>query len=290
MGTGFAEAPLAVFTTLAPMGAAAFIVLLAAALKGAYAGDAARRIDRMTVLPVAVILAGFVGAFFHLASPLNAIYVLDGIGRSPLTNEVVVGCAVFALAVVYWALALAGKLSGAARTGFLAVLSVAAVAFAAFCGMAYLMDTIPGWNQPGTVVQMLGYALLGGAVLGCLVLAAAKAELPAGFGAIPTAVAAAGLALGALGFGMQIAACGGIYTVWGPIAEQVPAIWGLFAAFVVGGLAACALTAVGVRKPSAGQQAAARTAVLANPALMAVALAVVAVVVFFARIGFYGLS
>ena len=284
MGAGFAEAPLAVFTTLAPMGAAAFIVLLIAQMKGVYAGasagdaagDAGRRIDRLTLVPVIVVLLGFVGAFFHLANPLAALGVIDGIGRSPLSNEVTVGGVFVVAAVVYAVLAWAGKLAGGARTGALAVVSVLAAVFAVFCGMAYLMDTIPAWNQPSTVVQMLGFALLGGAALGTLVLALAKVDVAAV--RMPVFVMAiAGLVLAAVGFGMQIVACGSIYTIWGAAVDAVPAAWIVFGALLVGGAAACGLLFAALKRQPA------------NVVLAACAVALVAVVVFLARIVFYGL-
>lgn len=286
MGTGFAEAPLAMFTTLAPMGAAAFIVLLIAQMKGVYAGAAAgaaagaddtgRRIDKLTLLPVVVVLLGFVGAFFHLANPLAALGVIDGIGRSPLSNEVTVGGIFVVVAIVYAVLAWAGKLGGGARTGALAVVSVLAVVFAVFCGLAYLMDTIPAWNQPSTVVQMLGFALLGGAALGTFVLALAKADVAAV--RMPVLVMAiAGLVLAAAGFAMQLVACGSIYTIWGAAIDAVPAAWVVFGALLVGGAVACGLLFVELKRQPA------------NVALAVCAVVLVAVVVFLARIVFYGL-
>lgn len=286
MGTGFAEAPLAVFTTLAPMGAAAFIVLLLAQMKGIYAGaasgsagsagDAGRRIDKLTLIPVVVVLLGFVGAFFHLANPLAAFGVVDGIGRSPLSNEVLAGGVFVAVAIVYAVLAWTGKFAGSARTAALAVVSVLAVVFAVFCGLAYMMDTIPAWNQPSTVAQMLGFALLGGALLGALVLAVAKADVASV--RMPVLVmAVVGLVLAVAGFGMQIAACGGIYTIWGSAADAVPAAWIVFGALLVGGVAACALLFAALKRQPA------------NVTLAAVAVAIFVVTVFLARIVFYGL-
>ncbi len=93
MGTGFSEAALAVFTTLAPMGAASFIALLFAFAIGKPDEQTAKRIDRWTVLPVVVLALGFAAAFFHLANPAHAFLVFAGIGTSPLSNEVIAGVA-----------------------------------------------------------------------------------------------------------------------------------------------------------------------------------------------------
>ena len=102
MGTGFEHTALAVFTTLAPMGAGAFIALAYAFFVGAPDDAAAKRLDRWTALPLVVLAVGFLGAFMHLASPLNAFGVFTGVGSSPLSNEILVGVAFAALAVVYW--------------------------------------------------------------------------------------------------------------------------------------------------------------------------------------------
>lgn len=171
MEAAFAELPLALFTTLAPMGAGAFIALALAFLTTSFTDEQLKKIDRMTLIPLVVVLVGFAASFLHLASPLHAAGVFAGVGSSPLSNEILVGSLFVVLAVVYVIVALAGKLKGAARKGFAAVVAVAAIAFACFTGMAYMMETIASWNSPLVIVQMLGFALVGGLPLGTLVLA-----------------------------------------------------------------------------------------------------------------------
>lgn len=276
MGNGFEHAALAVFTTLAPMGAAAFIALAYAFIAGKPDEAAAKRLDRWTALPLAVLAVGFLGAFMHLASPLNAFGVFAGVGSSPLSNEIVVGVAFALLGIVYWALALAGKLSGGARTGLLVVLSVLAIVFAAFCGFAYMMYTIPTWNTPLSAVQMVGYALSGGTVLGFCTVGLAKVGLPKGAGTVALVLTLAGVAIGAVGFGAQIAGLDAIRNIWGSAAGLVPAIWGMLVAFAGCGAVAAVLAYVASKRGFA-------------PAFMVTACVIVAVGVFVARIGFYGL-
>lgn len=276
MGSGFEHAALAVFTTLAPMGAGAFIALAYAFIAGSLDEASAKRLDRWTALPLAVLAAGFVGAFMHLASPLNAFGVFAGVGSSPLSNEILVGVAFALVALVYWALALTGKLGAGARKALLVALAALAVVFAAFCGLAYLMYTIPTWNTPLSVVQMLGYMLAGGTVLGFCTVGLARVELPKSAGTVALTLAAAGVLVGAVGFGAQIAGLGSIRNIWTSADQLVPAIWLLLAAFVGCGAVGAALTFVASKKAFA-------------PALMAIACVVVAVGIFVARIGFYGL-
>ena len=176
MEAAFAEMPLALFTTLAPIGAGAFIALAAAFCAGSMTEEQSRATFKMTTIPVVVLLVGFAASFFHLASPLNAPSVLAGIGRSPLSNEIAVGSIFVIAALVFWILGLLGKLGEGARKGFAVVVAVLAVVFAVFTGMAYMMGTIVSWNTPLTSIEILGAALLGGALLGSGVLALAKAD------------------------------------------------------------------------------------------------------------------
>ena len=156
-----AELPLALFTTLAPIGAGAFIALAVAFFTTKFSDEQLKKIDRMTTIPVVVLVAGFICAFFHLASPMHAFGVFAGLGASPLSNELLAGVVFAVLAIVYWIVALAGKLGEGARKGFSAVVAVMAVAFACFTGAAYMMETIVSWNTPMVPVAVLGFSLLG---------------------------------------------------------------------------------------------------------------------------------
>ena len=164
------ELPLALFTTLAPMGAGAFVALACALFTTTFSDEQLKKIDRFMAIPLIVVLVGFVASFFHLASPLHAPLVFAGVGSSPLSNEIVAGCIFTVLAVVYWIMGVTGKLPASARKGFAAVVAVAAIVFACFTGLAYVMDTIASWNSPLVPVQFAGFALTGGMALGALVL------------------------------------------------------------------------------------------------------------------------
>lgn len=208
-----AELPLALFTTLAPIGAGAFIALAVAFFTTKFSDEQLKKIDRMTTIPVAVLVAGFICAFFHLANPMHAFGVFAGVGSSPLSNELVAGVVFAVLAIVYWIVALAGKLGEGARKGFAAVVAVVAVVFACFTGAAYMMDTIASWNTPMVPVAMLGFSLLGGVCLGVLVLALAGALEDAakgGFKMAALAVLVVGLVLGVAGLLVQVMGVSGM--------------------------------------------------------------------------------
>ena len=206
-----AEMPLALFTTLAPVGAGAFIALAVAFFTTKFSDEQLKKIDRMTTIPVVVLVAGFICAFFHLASPMHAFGVFAGLGASPLSNELLAGVVFAVLAIVYWIVALAGKLG--ARKGFAAVVAVMAVVFACFTGAAYMMETIASWNTPMVPVAVLGFSLLGGICLGVLVLALSGALEDAakgGFKMAALAVLIVGLVLGVAGLLVQVMSVSGM--------------------------------------------------------------------------------
>ena len=208
-----AELPLALFTTLAPIGAGAFIALALAFFTTKFPDEQLKKIDRMTTIPVVVLVAGFICAFFHLASPMHAFGVFAGLGASPLSNELLAGVVFAVLAIVYWIVALAGKLGEGARKGFAAVVAVMAIVFACFTGAAYMMETIVSWNTPMVPVAVLGFSLLGGVSLGVLVLALSGALEDAakgGFKMAALAVLVVGLVLGVAGLLVQVMSVSGM--------------------------------------------------------------------------------
>lgn len=208
-----AELPLALFTTLAPIGAGAFIALAVAFFTTKFSDEQLKKIDRMTTIPVVVLVAGFICAFFHLASPMHAFGVFAGLGASPLSNELLAGVVFAVLAIVYWIVAFAGKLGEGARKGFAAVVAVMAIVFACFTGAAYMMETIVSWNTPMVPVAVLGFSLLGGVSLGVLVLALSGALEDAakgGFKMAALAVLVVGLVLGVVGLLVQVMSVSGM--------------------------------------------------------------------------------
>lgn len=264
MEAAFAELPLALFTTLAPAGAGAFIALACAFLTSSFSDEQLKKIDRMTLVPFIVVLVGFACSFFHLASPLHAVGVFAGTGTSPLSNEIVAGCVFVVVALVYVALALAGKLSGGARKGFACVVAVVAVVFACFTGMAYMMDTIASWNTPLLPLEVLGFCLVGGAAFGALVLGLAGSFGPVLAGSGKTALLAVGVVgavLGACAAGAQIGGVSGMANALVSGADLVAAAMPALVAGIVVVLAAAGLLFAALR--GAGSTALAGAAVAA---------------------------
>lgn len=178
---GFARAleeiTLVLFTTLAPSGAVAFMIMAVyvLALRRRRADEAlVRRIEAFLVAPVVVTMVGLIASATHLGNPANALYVFSGVGRSPLSNEVVGACAFLGIAGVYWLYSFSLKPRTAFHKVWLAVAVLSGAAFVTAVGFAYRAETIQSWNTPFTPISIWGNALAGGPLLAMTVLAWAK--------------------------------------------------------------------------------------------------------------------
>lgn len=165
MTSGFDGLSLAVFTSLAPAGVVAFLSLAIARL-GAHDHAAAVRIDRMISLPFAVVLVGFIASATHLGTPANALHVFSGVGRSPLSNEVLAAVVFLLLVGSYWMMAFKERFPDAVAKPWLVL--------ACLAGIAYDVTTVPTWSTPYTPANLALSALLAGPVLGALFLQIAR--------------------------------------------------------------------------------------------------------------------
>ena len=217
MEAAFAELPLALFSTLAPLGAGAFVVLALALIMGKFTPEQLKKIDQMTLIPLAVVILGFICAFFHLASPLNSMGVFAGTGSSPLSNELVAGVVFAVVTIVYCILALSGKLDKGVRKPFAAVVAVLAIVFCAFVGMAYLMPTIPSWNTPLLPFEIICFALVGGGALAALSLGLAKTFSIACESNFKIAIMALALIGGIVGAALVVVHTNSVNDLWNPL-------------------------------------------------------------------------
>ena len=58
MGAALQDLPLAIFSTLAPIGAGAFIALFIAFLKRDYTSEELKKVDTFTIVPILVAVVG----------------------------------------------------------------------------------------------------------------------------------------------------------------------------------------------------------------------------------------
>ena len=159
------EITLVLFTTLAPSGAVAYLLMSLPVLSGRAAGDTARRLNQLTCLPLLVAMVGLVASATHLGNPANALYVFTGVGRSPLSTEVFAAVIFLALAGVYWLYSFAEHPRVGLQRGLLAAIDVAIVAFVSSVAFAYNVDTIVTWSLPLVPASLILNALFGGPLL-----------------------------------------------------------------------------------------------------------------------------
>ena len=171
LGSGVQEAGLVLFTTLTPSAAAAVVCMAAVlALRGVEGKDAFGAASRYLAVPLAVALIGFIASTTRLGTPANALYVFLGLGRSPLSNEVVATAAFLGVAGLYWIASFGGRLSVAARCAWLGFAGALALVCIYAISRAYATFTIPTWDTPYVTANLWLEAFLGGPLLAAFAL------------------------------------------------------------------------------------------------------------------------
>lgn len=171
METALNEITLVLFTTLAPAGALAYVLMALPLIVRGDKLDAAgrRRLDNFLSIPVVVAMVGLVASATHLGNPANALYVVSGFGRSPLSNEVVCGAAFLGCAGVFWLTSFAEETrSLTLRRTVAAIISVLGLVFIGAISLAYGADTIITWNLPIATASVWLNALASGPLLAIL--------------------------------------------------------------------------------------------------------------------------
>lgn len=161
----FGEITLVLFTTLAPSGALAYLIMGLPVLVGRAQGEAARRLNQWSCLPPVIAMVGLIASATHLGNPSNALYVFTGVGRSPLSTEVFAAVIFLALAGVFWLYSFAEHPRVGLQRGLLAAIDVAIVVFVLAVAFAYNVDTILTWSLPLVPVSLVLNALFGGPLL-----------------------------------------------------------------------------------------------------------------------------
>ncbi len=187
------EISLVLFTTIAPSGAVAVALMALLSLSARSNAEAQARIDQCAWVPLAITLVGLVSSATHLGNPANALYVLLGVGSSPLSNEVSAAVVFLGLAGVRWMLSFARRPLRTLKAALSCLTVVAAVVFVTAVAFAYDAATVPTWNTPYVPASLWLNALCGGPALMLATMQWARPECVAG------GVRAAALAASAVG-------------------------------------------------------------------------------------------
>ena len=167
---------LALFTGLAASAAMAYVAL-ALALAFCKGMPQSRRVLLLKLMgiPLALCWAGLFAAASHLGTPANALYAFTGVGRSPLSNEVVAVVVFLFFAGITWLYSFKREPSRSVIAAGLCCSSLAAFALVWFMGAAYDVDTVPTWQSPLVPANLALGALCAGLSLAALLLHLAQA-------------------------------------------------------------------------------------------------------------------
>lgn len=189
METALTEITLVLFTTIAPAGLVGYGVM---ALYSLMASERiqAEAASHYLVVPLVLVITGLIASATHLGTPANALYVLTGVGRSPLANEVIAVVAFLVVGGAWWMVSFRDDITPALRRAAV-VLTLAAIIVALFfIAVAYSVPWIPTWALPTVPLTLFLNALVSGVVVGLFGLAAAGQQPSKRFITATLAVAA----------------------------------------------------------------------------------------------------
>lgn len=254
METALNEITLVLFTTIAPAGVVGYLVMAAAIIA---ARDEARAtaLGRWLVVPLVLAITGLIASATHLGTPANALYVLTGVGRSPLSNEVVAAVAFLALGGVYWIVSFRDDLTRAFRVAWLLPTCAAGLVFVGFISVAYSVPSIPTWSLPTAPVTLWLNALASGPLVGLFGMALAKQPASKRAAAALLVIAGCAAVANAAVLANEWSALDGIATTTTRATELVPPfalVAGVFLGCEALGIAACALASLRDALPTPG--------------------------------------
>ena len=256
MASGFAfalsEISLVLFTTLAPSGAVAFALMGASLHRGTLDADVRESISKLLCIPLIVTMVGLVESATHLGNPDNALYVIAGIGRSPLSTEVASAVVFLALAGVFWLLTFSRRFPLAAQRIWLGVAQLAAVVFVATVAFAYWQETIATWHLWEVSAALCLNSLVGGPLLALFGLRAAKAPVSRASAKGLLVVEGVALAANIAVYALQCIDLAAMRNAMASVSDLAPGFPVFVAAFAVLCAAGCALSARAGEKPADG--------------------------------------
>lgn len=292
METALNEITLVLFTTVAPAGVMGYLAM-ALAIVSARDEERASAISRYLVVPLVLAISGLIASATHLGTPANALYVITGIGRSPLSNEVVAAVAFLALGGVYWILSFRDDVRRPFRIAWLAITAVAGFVFVGYIAVAYSVPSVPTWNLPTAPLTLWLNALSSGPLVGLFGMLLARQEPGRRTTVALLALAALAAAGNAVVLGMQWDELHGIATTTTRAIDLAPAMPLAIGAYAACEAAAVALGGTGALRRSIGAGddpfAAAQRSRALRLALTAASAALALAACFAVRFTFYAL-
>lgn len=242
--TALGEVTLVLFTTLAPSGAIALVLVAAVLLFPKLESTMRARISTLMCIPLVVTMVGLVASATHLGNPANALYVFLHVGHSPLSNEVVSAVGLLACSGLYWLYSFSVKPFAWLQRLLLATIAATGIVFVAMVSLAYSVDTIVTWSLFMVPISLWLNALVGGPLLAAITLYAAQWRALAGrFGLLLMAVPFIALAANTIAYIVQGRLLGGVANSVVAAADLVPHYRAMLLAFALACFVGCVLAA-----------------------------------------------
>lgn len=249
MGSGYTEIGLVLFTTLAPAGAVAFILVALVALfgmRGVTAGRDGhaerlaflRRVSHYLIIPLGVAVIGLIASATQLGTPANALNVFRGVGRSPLSDEVIRSVLFLALAGLYWLASFYDRVPDAMSRVWLGLTCVAALIMVGGISRAYAVSSIPTWDSVYVPINLWLVGVYGGPLLAMVTLVCADADRYPRYRVVLYVISAIGLVGETICCALQNASLSGYANGVVSGTELVPGYPWMIAGFAVLGLLA----------------------------------------------------
>lgn len=243
--TALGEVTLVLFTTLAPSGAVALVLVAAVLLLSKFESAMRVRISTFMCIPLVVTMVGLVASATHLGNPANALYVFLHFGSSPLSNEVVSAVGLLACSGLYWLYSFSVKPFAWLQRLLLAMIAATGIVFVAMVSLAYSVDTIVTWSLPMVPISLWLNALVGGPLLAAITLYAAQWRALAGrFGLLLMTVPFIALAANMVAYIVQGRLLNGVANSVVAAADLVPHYRTMLLAFALMCFAGCVLAAL----------------------------------------------
>jgi anaerobic dimethyl sulfoxide reductase subunit C (anchor subunit) len=243
MGTDIRIA-LALFTVLAPAGALAFVSMVVMIVRSPTRTADIEKLEHYLIAPLAVSMVGLLASATHLGTPSNALYVLTGWGRSPLSNEVVSALSFLLVAGMHWLAGFSNRIPFWLSKIWLVVASAAAFWLISMISVVYSIPTIQTWDSPLVPYGLWSIAFAAGPLLGIASLVFSGVKVPVLYLKLLLGVSALGLVAGLVIFGMQNAELTQIRDSFTTADALVPHYDLLIAAYGILGVTGIVLTAI----------------------------------------------
>lgn len=161
------ELPLILFTLLSQMAVGSFVVLGVVQVFARRKHDPAT-VDRLTTPALyaigPVMVAALIVSMLHLGNPINALNVLNHLGSSWLSREILFGCTFTGLGAAFAICQWRGWFTTTVRQILAGVTALVGLVFVYATANVYLIETVPAWNSWTTPVTFYATTFLLGAL------------------------------------------------------------------------------------------------------------------------------